>query len=222
MKAEERKLARELRRKGCSVRAIAHQTGCAKSSVSKWVRDIILTDQQIEQLRFNQDKGRALAAKHPNSPRNKWALIRERIICDSARDLGVFCSPEVLKIVGAALYWAEGYNASRNCVVFSNSNPGMIRVMMRFFREVCQVPAEKFRGKVAIHPHLNIRDAVGYWSGISGIPLHQFYKPLLAVSRSSKGKRDTLPRGTFNIIINDVVCCSRIKGWIEGIKKWGD
>ncbi|MBU4140375.1 MAG: helix-turn-helix domain-containing protein, partial [Candidatus Omnitrophica bacterium] len=38
MKAKERKLARELRRSGWSVRAIAKQVRCSKSSISKWVR----------------------------------------------------------------------------------------------------------------------------------------------------------------------------------------
>ena len=92
--------------------------------------------------------------------------------------------------------------------------------MMLFFRRVCNVPESKFRGKVCIHPHLNIRAAERYWSGISNIPLKQFNKPLLAVSRASKNKRDTLPMGTFSILMGDVYTCSRIKGWIDGLSSW--
>ena len=129
-------------------------------------------------------------------------------------------SNKLLNIVGAALYWAEGYNASRNEIIFANTDPRMIKLMMLFFRKVCKVPEAKFRGKVCIHPHLNIKAAEKFWSGVSNIPLKQFNKPLLAVSRASKNKRDTLPMGTFSILMGDVYTCSRIKGWIDGLSDW--
>ena len=221
MRAGERERARELRRRGWSVRAIAQKIKCAKSSVSVWVRDIPLTPEQIERLKSNQDKGRAKAANHPNSSKFKWARIRQCISDDAKREISSNCSLKELKLVGTALYWAEGYMASRNSFVFANSDAGMIKLMMRFLIKVCRIPLNKLRGRVNIHPHLDIKKAQQYWSQISGIPLRQFYKPLLAVSRSSKQKRRTLPYGTFRIIVSDVVLCSRIKGWIEGVRNWG-
>lgn len=220
MKTEERKKARLLRSKGWSLRAIASEIKCSKSVVSKWISDIQLTAKQIEKLEDNQDKGRARAARHPNSSRAKWEKIRNDIKQTAKKDVPRKCSKELLTIAGAALYWAEGYNASRNEIIFANTDPRMIKLMMLFFRKVCKVPESKFRGKVCIHPHLNIKAAERYWSGISKISLNQFNKPLLAVSRSSKGKRDTLPMGTFSILMGDVYTCSRIKGWIEGLSSW--
>ena len=220
MRAKERNKARELRKQGFSIREIAQKIKCAKSSVSKWVHDIALTAEQIKQLKSNQDKGRARAANHPNSPKSKWAKIREEIGSNSKKEIPLRCSLERLKLIGAALYWAEGYTASRNLFVFANCDPSMIRIMRRFLTEVCKVPQEKLRGRVNIHPHLNISSAQKYWSDISGIPIRQFHKPLLAVSKASQQKRKTLPYGTFRIVISDVVLFSRIKGWIEGLKNW--
>ena len=96
----------------------------------------------------------------------------------------------------------------------------MVRLMMVFFRKICRVSEERFRGKVAIHPHLDIKKAEKYWSGISNIPLRQFNRPLLAVSRASKGKLDTQPLGTFSILIGDVYTCSKLKGWIDSMGNW--
>lgn len=222
MKAEERKLARELRKQGWSLRAISKQTGCSKASISNWIRDIPLTDEQIARLKSNQDKGRAAAAKHPNGPKMKWEKIRSTIITAAKEEVPLEYSLESLKYVGAALYWGEGYKVGNSSVVFSNSDPGMIRFMMLFFREVCKVPEDKFRGGINIHPHLDANEAVKYWSGISGIPLDLFHKPTLAVSRASKGKKDSLPLGTFRIVVSDVYIRSKIKGWIEGLKKWAE
>ncbi|MFA5094816.1 MAG: hypothetical protein WC512_06205, partial [Candidatus Omnitrophota bacterium] len=204
MKTEERKLARGLRKQGWSLRAISKQTKCSKSSVSNWIRDIPLTDKQIVNLKSNQDKGRAAAAKHPNAPKMKWARIRNEIKNSSSFEIPLEYTTDRLKLVGSALYWAEGAKSVDNMVNFSNSDPRMINLMMVFFKKVCKVRQDKFRGGVHIHPHLDRKKAEKYWSEVSGIPLNQFHKTNIAVSRASRQKRDTLPLGTFKIVICDV------------------
>lgn len=221
MRAAERKEARRLRRQGWSVRSIAKQINCAKSSISVWVRDIPLTPRQIERLKSKQDKARAKAADHPNSPKNVWACIRHDCAMQGVREIPSRCSLTTLKWIGAALYWAEGYKISRNMINFSNSDPRMVALMMKFFRRVCGVPERKFRGTVHIHPHLDKERAERFWSGISGIPRNQFHKAQFGISRASKHKRDTLPLGTFRIVICDARLLWKIKGWIRGIERWG-
>lgn len=221
MRADERKKARKLRLKGLSIREIARKTQCAKSSVSEWVRDIPLTAEQVERLKSNQDRGRARAANHPNSPKQFWGRIRNDIFDAAIKEIPERYSNYALKVIGTALYWAEGYKQSINMVNFTNSDPEMICLMMKFFREVCSVPEEKFRGIVHIHPHLNRGEAVKFWSGVSKIPVKQFHKTQLGISRASKQKRDTLPRGTFRIVICDMRLQTKIKGWIKGIERWG-
>lgn len=220
MRAKERSRARLLRERGCSVREIAKDINCAKSSVSGWVRDISLTDEQIQRLKTNQDKGRAKAANHPNSPKQAQARIRNEIIKLRAKDVPAQCSIDLLKIVGSALYWAEGYKASLNMVNFSNTDPHMVSIMMKFLRIVCKVPENKFRGAVHMHSSLNRNKAEKFWSLISGIPIAQFHKTQFGISRASKHKRKTLPFGTFAIIVCDTSIRCRIEGWIQGIKKW--
>ena len=220
MLAKERVRARELRKYGLSIREISVKIKCAKSSVSGWVRDIPLTDKQIEKLKLNQDRGRAKAANHPNSPKQVWARIRNSITEATVKEIPRRYSPYLLKILGSALYWAEGYKAVVNMVSFSNSDPGMIALMMKFFREICKVAETKFRGALHIHPHLDKEKAEKFWSKTSGITLKQFHKTQFGVSKASKHKRDTLPLGTFSIVICDARLQSKIKGWIKGIENW--
>ncbi len=222
MRAKEKAKARALRMQGCSLREIAAKIKCAKSSISVWVRDISLTAEQIERLKSNQDKGRARAANHPNSPKQVWNSLREDIAEAATKEIFVKYSKYALKIIGSALYWAEGSKSSINMVSFSNSDPKMIALMMKFFRNVCDVPEKKFRGAINIHPHLDKEKAVKFWAKISGIPAKQFHKTQLAVSKASKHKRDTLPLGTFKVVISDVRLQSKVKGWIQGLKKWGN
>ena len=205
-----------------AIREIAQKIKCAKSSVSEWVRDISLSAKQIERLKTNQDKGRAKAANHPNSPKQVWAKIRNDILSLAEKEIPSKCSFKILKFVGTALYWAEGYKASENMINFSNSDPAMIALMMKFFRDICKVPGTKFRGVVHIHPHLDKEKAEKFWSRVSGIPIKQFHKTQFGISRASKHKRDTLPVGTFAIIICDTRLKSKIRGWVKGIERWKD
>lgn len=222
MKAQERKQARLLRREGRSLDVIARQVRCAKSTVSCWVRDIPLLPEQLHQLETNQARGRACAANHPNSPRQTWGRLRQVITAAAHQEVTDPYSPHVLRLIGAALYWAEGTKTHRSAVNFSNADPKMVRLMMVFFRDVCRVPEEKFRGVVHIHPHLDAVRARQYWSNVSGIPESQFHATQFGVSRASQQKRDTLPQGTFRIVVSDMRLRCRLEGWMQGLAEWGD
>ncbi len=220
MKVKERRLARRLRQKGWSLRSIAEKTGCSKGSISAWIKDIPLSSDQIRKLKNSQDRGRAKAANHPNSPKSKWHKIRTELSTVAQKEIPHSVSDQVLTMVCSALYWAEGYKQTTALFVFANSDPDMIRIMMRFLTDICDVPKGKLRGRVNIYPTLDVKKAQKYWSDVSGIPISQFHQPLLAVSRASKHKRKTLLYGTFRIIISDVFLCSKIHGWINGLRFW--
>ena len=220
MKIKEREQSRLLRKKGWSLNAISKEVGCSKGTISLWIRDIPLTRFQIANLKSAQDKGRAKAANHPNSSKSKWNKIRTEIENQKQAEIPLKPTNADLKMVCAALYWAEGYKKGNALFVFANSDPDMIQLMVKFLVDVCKVPVEKLRGRVNIAPDLDVKDAEKYWSRISHIPTSQFHKPLLAVSKSSKQRRKTLPFGTFRVIISSVYFCSEFRGWINGLKLW--
>ena len=101
----------------------------------------------------------------------------------------------------------------------SNSDPLIIKIMMRFFREICEVQENKFRGHIHTFEHADINKTERYWSKISGIPKNQFFKTYTKPSSASLQKRNTLPFGTFDICICDTRLFLTIKGWIEKIKE---
>ncbi len=90
---------------------------------------------------------------------------------------------------------------------------------MKFFREVCKVPEEKFRAHIHIHPHLKYKKAEQYWSDITKIPLRQFYKTYRKMNKSSKNKKDNLIFGTMAIYVCNQELFLKITGWIRGTFK---
>ena len=217
MKSREREKARELRKQGWSLNEIRQKMKVSKSSVSLWVRDIELTKKQKQEL---SKKG---IKKEVIEKRRKTRLIREnnrrQIIIDKAISEVKYLSKRELWLIGIALYWGEGTKTLRSGVQFSNSDPRTIQLMMQFFKKICRVPEEKFRGHVFLHPHLNTKMAEKYWHTVSGIPLDQFYKTSKQQSKASRGKKDNLPFGTFIIQICSTELLLKIKGWIEGVNE---
>lgn len=214
MKKVEQQKAIKLRLNGRSLNEISQELGVAKSSVSIWVRNIELTESQVEYLKKKSFYREAVEKRRSSRLLNEQAK-RDAVVITARKSINQISKTQ-LWLIGVMLYWAEGGKTQR-MVRFSNGDPEMIKIMMTFFRRVCAVPESKFRGYIHIHPHLNYRDAEQYWSSVSGIPLSQFYKTYRKPNKSSQDKKDSLPQGTFDIYIQNSELFLKIVGWAQGI-----
>lgn len=213
MADERKKLAVQLRASGLSIKSIARELNAAQSSVSLWVRNVILTDLQLQKLKANTHAPEVIEKRRQS--RLKSELIKRNVIINKARDNVQSLSNRELWLIGIALYWAEGAK-TQSTVQFSNGDPKMIMLMMRFFREICNADESKLRGCIHIHEHLNVTEAEEYWQGVTGIRKDRFYKTYNKPNKSSKGTRNSLPYGVCDIYVHDSILFWKIKGWIEG------
>ena len=217
MKSKEKQLARKLREEGLSINEITNSLNTSKSSVSLWVRDIELTKSQREKLSKKGFRIDVIEKRRKVRLENEKA--KRQIIIDKASKEIKKISKKNLFLIGIALYWAEGGKTERGLVRLSNGDPEVIKIAMNFFRNVCDVPEEKFRGYIHIHPHLDVRRAERYWSDVSRIPLKQFFKTYCKPNKSSQNKKDSLPFGTFDIYICNTELFLKIQGWTKAIIK---
>ncbi len=124
-----------------------------------------------------------------------------------------------LKQIGSALFWAEGGKKQRNHIRFSNSDPEIIKIMMRLFREICHITDKKIKARAHIYPQMDYQKIIRFWSKITKLPKKNFYPPQFQISRASKRKRqiNTLPYGTLHLTAGNTESACRVKGWIQGI-----
>lgn len=214
MKKIEKEQAIKLRYEGYSLDEIRMALGVAKSSVSLWVRNIELTDAQKRHLEAKGFFREAVEKRRTSRLINEEA--KRQLVIKAAQSSIKKISKKELWLIGVMLYWAEGGKTQR-LVRFSNGDPEMIKIMMAFFRDICEVPEAKFRGYIHIHPHLDHKNAERYWSEISEIPLKQFFKTYRKPNKSSQGKKNSLPCGTCDIYVMDTKLFFQIMGWAEGI-----
>jgi predicted transcriptional regulator len=120
MKLEKKVLAIELRKEGLSLKQIASQLNVSKSSVSIWVRNIVLSHEQKMKLSPSLG-GNTYTRDHFQKIRKEYQK--------EGRELIKNCNKEF--IAGLMLFWAEG-SKDRGSVIFSNSNPHMIKFFLNF------------------------------------------------------------------------------------------
>lgn len=176
-KYELRIKAREMRSKGESVKDIAKTLRVAKSTASLWVRDIILSVNQLEKLRKKEIKGAELgrlrSALKQKERRKSLIEYNNKL---GLKNIGKLTKRELL-ISGLAIYWGEGSKKSRE-VELCNSDPNLIKFMLNWFINVINIKPEEIKCWVGINEIHRERDKIvrQYWSKITGIPLNQFRK----------------------------------------------
>lgn len=103
-------------------------------------------------------------------------------------------SDRELLVAGAVAYWAEGSKSKpwrrSDRVVFTNSDPGMILLFVRFL-EAMGVGEDRLRFRVAIHVTGDVGRATRYWSELLGVPAARFQRPTLKRHVPKPGRRNT-------------------------------
>lgn len=214
MKIKEKTKAIELRKKGVSYREIKKKLKISKSTLSLWLRNIPLSSSQKKYLYHTLRQRNAYRlAKIKQEDKIKKIEKIKNIAIDEVKIL--YKNP--IFIAGVMLYWAEGDKSKKTeCVKFSNSDPEMIKLMMRWFRSFCNVPENKFR--IALHIHtLHCRKNIEkYWSKITKIPLSQFHKTQIKPT-TLKLRKKPLYNGTCSVRISTKDLFRKIMGWKVGL-----
>lgn len=120
---------------------------------------------------------------------------------------------ENLKTAGIMLYWGEGAKEG-GTIDLSNSDPRMIRLFLKFLREVCGVQEKRLRVLVYCYADQDVGNLEKYWSKITGIPLNQFQKSYVREDYSSE-KSGKLEHGVAHIKYSDKKLFLQIKDWIR-------
>jgi hypothetical protein len=210
--------ARELRKKGISVREIHNRLNVSKSSASIWTRDIKLTKKQLLKLYKNRINGR-IKGSYINAKKQQAERIRKtsELHRIGMQEVGKLSKRDKF-IIGIALYSGEGTKGDRNCG-FANSDPELIKFMAYWFREFCKVQESKLRGSLWIHENLDIKKAEKFWSKLTNISLNQFQKTYVVQNKTKKIRKNIHEYGVFAIKFTDSSTHRKLMGWIKGILK---
>ncbi len=187
MKSEQRLQAIILRKSGMAIGIIAKQLAVSKGTVSKWVSDIMLTQDQINHLKqqnpiYNRQihGGKARAAK-----------AREKRLTYQNEGRLKAQEKNLLHQAGCMLYWAEG-SKSKNSLCFVNSDIQMIKFFLKFLKESFNLSNEDIT--ISVNCYTN--------NGLSKNEIESFWisELRLELTNLRKGQENNRPRSSTNII----------------------
>lgn len=117
--------------------------------------------------------------------------IKKELIVAKYQELGRHeikkISKRDLLLAGIGLYAGEGFKYSSQ-VGFCNSDPNIIILIMRWFREVCSVTNDRFRFTIGINQShkYRINEVKKYWETILKMPETAFTKVSYKKVKSKK------------------------------------
>ena len=225
-KKELQQKAKELRAKdGLSVREIARIIGASRSSVSLWVRGVVLSDPQKEELRKHNPaskdfyKKRSTIASSALSKKYKDLRIGYQ---ESGRELSIQYNSDPLYVAGCMLYWAEGGKTQRNVFSFTNMDIEMHKFFLRFLRKFFNIQNKDICCHIRTH-YLSdkTQDEIGsFWKTELGLDnLQNIYFSI--EKRIPKQPRVNYGYGILQIRVNSTELVQTIFGSIKefaGIK----
>ena len=121
-----------------------------------------------------------------------------------------------LEIMGAMLYWAEGYRSKKaKGVDFANSDPYMVEVFAQFLRSRYLLDEKRFRAFIYCYADQDIPALTEFWSEKLSLPKIQFTKPY--VRTDYRGVRK-MPYGLIHIRYSDKKLLQDILDLIESYR----
>ncbi len=218
-KDDVRERAVAMRREGQSYLQIKAALGVSKSSLSLWLRDVPLTDEQRRALAL---RGPAATSARAQAIRANAARRRSTIQAQS-RDQIRELSESELFVAGVIAYWAEGTKnkpwRSGELVRFMNSDPELVRLFLAWLRLIGVLP-ERLIFRVHIHQSANAAEAVTFWSGVVGAPESQFGKSTIKTHNPRTVRKNVGAEyhGCLCVYVRSSASLNpHIDGWCEGI-----
>ena len=198
----EKNKAIQLRQKGYSYKEIMGIVHVAKSSLSLWLQNLPLTDEEKKVLKKRKDSNISLGRTRAAASNRRNRLLRERELFEIAKVEFNLFKEDALFLCGICLYWAEGAKRS-STFQFMNSDPDMINLMVLWCSKYLNLNCDKLYFRLYIHKPYAHERCEEFWSNTIGVSLENFkttiYKPTnLGVKKRPSYKgclRIEIPKG---------------------------
>jgi hypothetical protein len=188
----------ELRKQGFSYSEISNSIGIAQGTCSAWLAHITLSPKAKKILLQKGLAGRLKGLNKRNQNiKDKYRAI-EQIVSYDLKSLDN--SLLTRRLLCSFLYWAEG-SKSRNEFKFINSDPMMIKLFLKLFRESFNLDENKFGAIIHIHSYHDKFTQLQFWSKLTKISVNR----IGIYHKKNSGKRKRLNyQGCITINYYDV------------------
>ena len=208
----------ELRKEGLSYKEIISQIGVSKGTLSGWLKNLDLSDKQMERLRElskeKSDKGRAKAVlvnREKKLSRVSETTKEATMEFEKYKDNPFF-------LIGLSLYWAEGSKKNTNNYSFINSDPDMVRFMFLWTQKFLCLDKSLYRIRLFIHLPYREENLEYYWSKILDMEEKLFQKTIYKPTPHILKKNPSY-KGCLRFYMNGVRYLRKVMVWQDLLVK---
>ncbi len=165
-----------LRKKGASITRIEKELGIPRSTLSGWLKGVILTKKQRETLGRNRYhaliKARKAAVLWHNQQKQERLRKAEN---DAGKVLDRINSKDkdILELALAILYLGEGFKRSVETAIGS-SDPLTLKFFLTILSRVYNIDISKIRCELYLRADQSPRRIIRFWAKELGLPLTSF------------------------------------------------
>lgn len=210
----------QLRKNGQSYSQIASLVKVSRSTLSLWLRNVLLTKRSQEILNSRRREGQLKGGL----VKREFREAKETQILENASQEIKNLSSRELWLLGTLAYWCEGAKQKEGNisarVVFVNSDPFLIRLFIKWLKQICQISEQNIKYNLSIHETADKDIAIKYWSKVIGIDTNLFGKSIIKKHKISTNRkyRNDKYYGLIRItVLKSTDLNRKIKGWILGI-----
>lgn len=199
--------ARHLRSLGMSINEIEERVPASRSSISLWVRDIKLTEEQRHRL---AEKG--CSPDRVEMHVKKFRSLREHY---QKEGRGMAKSGNRLHITGCMLYWAEGAK-NKNAARLANIDYVLLTTYVKFLKECYSVPDSKIKLRISCYTDKGKtkEEIENFWLETLSLPRTCLGKTL--VNYDPRGKNDNKRKKRTWGVCEVAVCSTKLVQSIFG------
>ena len=214
-----RETALAMRKEGRSYREIGEVVGVAKSTLSLWLRDVELTQEQRLALTLRSPAG---ATRRARAIRASAAQRRTRVQAEARAQITQLSESELFA-AGVVVNWAEGAKnkpwRTGQAVKFMNSDPRLIQLFLAWLR-LAGVTPDRLIFRLHIHQSADVTDAVAFWSNVVDAPASQFGSTTIKTHNPKTVRKNVGAEyhGCLVVYVRDSPALNlQIEGWFEGL-----
>ena len=120
---------------------------------------------------------------------------------------------EHLKAMALGLYLTEGNTKNKNSIRFTNSNPALVKIFVKFLKVICGVENSKIKSSLIVYPDVSPKATKEYWARFLDIPESVFTKTTVLKNRNGASAKRHSELGTITLYVHNTKLLGIIKDW---------
>lgn len=162
----------KLRQEGNSLKEIERKLGIARSTLSGWMKDIVLTHKQRKILEYRSREGLKLARKKAAITHHAGKIERMKAAENAAEKVIStlnFSDKNLIELSLAMLYWGEGFKKTPTTGM-GNSDPLLLSFFLKALEMLYGLERENLNVSLHLRYDQNQEEMKNFWSHQLKIP----------------------------------------------------